>query len=104
MVADASGNVTGTFTVPSSVDLGAHTVTLSGAVPGYADPQSLSASITVIAATVTPTSDEPPVAPEMTPTNLPVTGTDVVATGAAALVLLAGGGALVAVTRRRMKR
>jgi LPXTG-motif cell wall-anchored protein len=101
IVSDASGNVSATFTVPSTLAVGAHTVSLTGPVPGFTDPQTITANITVVAAAVT-TTIPPTVATEpISGSTLPVTGTSVLPVGSAALLLLTGGGALVLVSRRR---
>jgi hypothetical protein len=91
LVADANGNVAGTFTVPSSVEAGAHQVQASG-TGNDGQPLVLSTAISVTAAPPTDTGNAG---------NLPRTGASVAGKVAAACALVLVGLGLVMVARRR---
>lgn len=96
LVADQTGNVTGSFAVPTGFALGAHTVQLDG-TGSSGSAQTLSAGVTVIASNVVAV---PPVTTAVTGA-LPTTGSDprrLVGMGA----LLLGAGAAALVVRRRV--
>ena len=89
-VADADGEVTFTWTVPASADLGTHTFSLTA--EGYADQ---AATFEVVGAPAAPGSPTAPAATTDTPQpigpgDLAGTGFDATLAGAAGLLLLAG--------------
>ena len=94
LVSDASGNVTGSFAVPSGTVLGAHVIQLDGTgLSGFA--QSLSANITVVSQTTVPTALPPPATG-----RLPTTGSDDIRLIGIAMLFLGAGVSLLIVRRR----
>jgi hypothetical protein len=93
---DAAGEISFTFTLPSTVPAGAHTVKLTGATSGLV----LSAPLTVTAAQVAPTTSTT-VRATTTTAGIARTGGDTGDQSAVALMLVAGGSALALIARRR---
>lgn len=102
LVADASGGVSGSFTVPGGTTAGGHQVGAQG-TGANGNALSLSAPITVTAlATTASFTATPTVAPATTSTgSLPVTGSQIAGAVALGGALVLGGAALTGATRRR---
>jgi hypothetical protein len=111
VVADSSGTISQSFTVPATTELGAHTISLTGTPAGGSSSQTVtvSADLTVAAAAAVvtdPVSD--PTQLDSTGTtdtgstgsSLPVTGTLVGPALALGGFLVLAGAALVTSTRR----
>jgi hypothetical protein len=99
LIADSSGNASGTATIPLDAVIGAHTITVVGELSGI----SLEAPIEVVAAAET-TASAPltltPVVQTIT-TNLASTGVDAAAMTVWGVVLLMAGGIAITLTRKR---
>ena len=95
----ASGVVSGSFRVPTNLDPGTHTFTLTGSTSGV----SKSTSFTVVSSAGAGTTSGTGTGTSATSGtgSLAFTGADVAKTVGAGLVLLVGGGALVVASQRR---
>ena len=106
LVADALGNATGSFPLPSGVPTGAHTLRLTGTgIAGQV--QVLTAPVTVaraIAAQVTTTVPTTATPTTVFRSTLPVTGSDIATPAGIAFLLVGAGGAAMLVARRRHAR
>jgi LPXTG-motif cell wall-anchored protein len=100
-VADASGNVSQTITVPAGFAVGAHTVTLTGAVTGVATAVTASVPITVVAADAATTPTTAASTTTVATGTLPVTGSETGGLVELGLVLVGTGAAVLGVSRRR---
>jgi LPXTG-motif cell wall-anchored protein len=101
LVADASGVVTSSFALPLSVGIGSHVVFALGPRLGTGVATEVSAAITVIDASVSPTAVVP--GPGSTG-SLPATGRDLSLLLTVGAALVVGGGLAIQVTRRRSTR
>lgn len=102
LTADASGGVSGSFTVPGGTTTGGHQVNAQG-TGANGNALALSAPITVTALATTASFTATP-APTATPTttgSLPVTGAQIAGAVAVGGALVLAGGALTGATRRR---
>lgn len=103
-VADSAGVVTGTFTVPPNLSVGAHSVVVRGVAPSGLPlvnrfPITITAANAAIAQGATPGTAEP--GASVAGVQLPRTGGEITAVTAIGVGLVAAGGAAVYAGRRR---
>jgi hypothetical protein len=100
LIADSSGNASGTVTIPLDATIGAHTISVVGEFSGV----SLEAPIDVVAAAETsasaPLTGSTPVVQTIS-SNLASTGVNAAAMTVWGVVLLVAGGIAITLTRRR---
>ena len=90
---DANGSVSGSFTVPSSLKPGRHTLEIRGLESGAVQSATFIVVPNAAAAGTASNSSDP--------SSLAFTGSDAAKTAGAGAVLLLGGGALIVAARRR---
>lgn len=96
-----SGVVSGSFRVPTNLEAGTHTFTLTGTTSGVSKSTSFTVVSSAGAGTTSGTTSGTGTSATSGTGSLAFTGADVARTVGAGLVLLVGGGALVVASQRR---